>query len=280
MTVQSRPARRLAARKAGLTGFGTAAIRAIAIVVLIVLLAPLVVLVGASFSAVDYVSFPPKGFSLEWYAKFFSDPAFVNALFLSIEVAVMSSLIATMIGFPAAYILIRRRFRGRRFFWTLLLSPLLVPQIILGVALLQVFTAIGLATSFLGLLLAHVVSVVPYVVRTVGASLQLIDRNVEEAAADLGATRFEVLTLVVAPMIKGGLVAGALFAFIMSWVNVEISIFLSVTGGYTLPVVLFNFIEYSITTVVVVAASVAIYVALALVLIVDRIVGMDSAARM
>lgn len=280
MTAASRTRTAGGPRRGRQQGFGVLAIRLFALIVLAVLLAPLVVLVGASFSAVDYVSFPPKGFSLEWYRRFFTDPAFVNALLLSLEVAIAASLIATILGFPAAYVLVRKNFPGRQFVWTLLLSPLLVPQIILGVALLQVFSVLGMATTFAGLLLAHVVSVMPYVVRTVGASLQLVDRAIEEAAADLGATRFEVMTLIVAPMIKGGLVAGALFAFIMSWVNVEISIFLGVTGGYTLPVVLFNFIEYSITTVVVVAASVAIYVALALVLIVDRIVGMDSAARM
>jgi putative spermidine/putrescine transport system permease protein len=267
-------------RKAGATSAGILLIRLAAWLVLGLLLAPLIVLVGASFSSVDYVSFPPRGFSLQWYEKFFADPAFVNSLILSAKIALAASLLATLLGFPAAYILVRERFPGRRLAWTLLLSPLLVPQIILGVALLQIFTAVGLATSFTGLLLAHTVAVVPYVVRTVGASLVGIDPSIEEAAADLGASRLEILALVVAPIIKGGLLAGALFAFIMSWVNVEISIFLSVTGGYTLPVVLFNFIEYSITTVVVAAASIAIYVALILVLMVDAIVGIDSASKL
>lgn len=279
MTVAAAEMRRNTARKAGVTRSGVVLIRVVAWMVLAVLLAPLVVLVGASFSSLDYVSFPPKGFSLQWYAKFFGDPAFVNSLILSAEIAATASILATALGFPAAYVLVRKRFPGRKLAWTLLLSPLLVPQIILGVALLQVFTTLGMATSFTGLLLAHTVAVVPYVVRTVGASLVGIDPNVEEAAADLGASRLEVLMLVVAPMIKGGLLAGALFAFIMSWVNVEISIFLSVTGGYTLPVVLFNFIEYSITTVVVAAASIAIYIALVLVLLVDWIVGIDSASK-
>jgi putative spermidine/putrescine transport system permease protein len=256
------------------------AVRVAAWLVLALLLAPLVVLIGASFSSVDYVSFPPRGFSLQWYARFFADPTFVNSLILSGEIAVLSSAMATLLGYPAAYVLVRKRFAGRRTAWTLLLSPLLVPQIILGAGLLQVFSALGMATTFPGLLLAHTVAVVPYVVRTVGASLLSIDPSVEEAAADLGADRLEVLTLVVAPMIKGGLLAGALFAFIMSWVNVEISIFLSVTGGYTLPVVLFNLLEYSITTVVVAAASIGIYVALVLVILVDWIVGIDSASKL
>ena len=280
MTAVALSIRRNAARKAGITPSALWAIQLVAWVVLAILLAPLIVLVGASFSTLDYVSFPPKGFSFQWYAKFFADPIFVNSLILSALIAVTASALATALGFPAAYVLVRKRFPGRGLAWTLLLSPLLVPQIILGVALLQVFTAFGMATTFTGLLLAHTVSVVPYVVRTVGASLIGIDPKVEEAAADLGASRLEVLALVVAPMIKGGLLAGALFAFIMSWVNVEISIFLSVTGGYTLPVVLFNLIEYSITTVVVVAASIAIYVAFLLVLLVDCVVGIDSASKL
>ena len=119
----------------------------------------------------------------------------------------------------------------------------------------------------------------PYVIRTVTAALVNTDPHIEEAAADLGATRWEVLALVVAPIVKGGLIAGTLFAFIMSWINVEISIFLGVTGSYTLPVILFNFMEYSITTIVVAAASVAIFVSVVMVLIVDRFVGISSISK-
>lgn len=267
-------------RRAGIGTAGAWLIRIVAWLVLALLVAPLVVLVGASFSSSDYVGFPPRGFSLVWYVRFFQDPVFLNALALSGEIAMAASILATLLGFPAAYVLVRKRFPGRELAWSLFLSPLLVPQIILGVALLQFFTVLGVATSFAGLLIAHVVAVMPYVIRTVGAALTTIDPKVEEAAADLGATRAEMLLLVVAPMVKGGLLAGGLFAFIMSWVNVEISIFLSVTGGYTLPVVLFNYIEYSMTTVIVAAASIAIYVAIALVVLIDRIVGLRTASKL
>jgi putative spermidine/putrescine transport system permease protein len=268
------------AQRAGIGNTGLWLIRLAAWLVLIVLVAPLAILIGASFSASDYVHFPPQGLSLAWYGKFFADPTFVNSLVLSGEIALAASALATVLGFPAAYVLVRKRFWGRRLAWNAFLSPLLVPQIILGVALLQFFSLLGIATSFAGLLIAHVVAVMPYVVRTVGATLLSIDVTVEEAAADLGASQLEVLALVVAPMIKAGVLAGSLFAFIMSWVNVEISIFLSVTGGYTLPVVLFNFMEYSITTVVVAAASIAIYVAIVLVLLVDRAVGIHAASKL
>jgi putative spermidine/putrescine transport system permease protein len=255
-------------------------ISSIAWLVLALLTLPLLILVSASFSTSDYVRFPPQGFTLEWYGRFFSDPLFLNSLILSAEIATLSSLLATVLGFPAAYVLIRRRFPGREFVSSLLLSPILVPQIILGVALLQYFTFLGLANSFSGLLVAHSVSVLPYVIRTVGASLSTIDPRVEEAASDLGAGKFLLLPLVVAPMVRGGLVAGALFAFIMSWVNVEVSIFLGVTGSYTLPVVIFNFMEYSITTVVMAAAAVAVYVAVILVVIIDRIAGIHTASKL
>ncbi len=266
--------------KSGLTVGGAWIVKAVAWLVLAMLLLPLVILIGASFADVDYVTFPPIGFSFKWYAAFFNDPAFLNSLVLSLQIAFAAAIAAAVLGFPAAYVLVRKRFPGQALAWNLFLSPLLVPQIILGVALLQFFTMLGIATTFVGLLLAHIVAVIPYVIRTVGASLLMLDPSIEEAAADLGATRLKVLALVVAPMAKGGVVAGALFAFIMSWVNVEISIFLSVTGGYTLPVVLFNYLEYSITTVVVAAASIAIYVAVILVLIVDRIIGIGSASRL
>jgi putative spermidine/putrescine transport system permease protein len=266
--------------RAGLTNGSALIVKTIAWLVLLLLLLPLVVLIGASFADVDYVTFPPVGFSFKWYAAFFNDPAFLNSLILSGKIAIASAFAATVLGFPAAYVLVRKRFPGQALAWNLFLSPLLVPQIILGVALLQFFTMLGIATSFAGLLLAHIVAVIPYVIRTVGASLLTVDPSIEEAAADLGATKIQILVLVVAPVAKGGVVAGALFAFIMSWVNVEISIFLSVTGGYTLPVVLFNYLEYSITTVVVAAASIAIYVAIILVLIIDRIIGIGSASKL
>jgi putative spermidine/putrescine transport system permease protein len=259
---------------------GTILIRIIAYIVIAVLVAPLVVIIGASFAQSNYVEFPPKALSLRWYAAFFADDSFLSAFWLSGEVAALAALCATVLGLPASFVLVRRQFPGRSLLWQLLLSPLVLPQIVLGLALLQMFALFGLSTSFLGLVIAHTVAVVPYVVRTTSAALLNIDPRIEEAAADLGAGQLTTITLVVAPMIKGGVLAGALFAFIMSWINVEISIFLSATGSYTLPVLLYNFLEYSITTVVIVAAAMGIYVAVALVLLIDRFIGIDTAAKL
>ena len=255
------------------------AIRLVAWAILLFLLLPLVILIGASFSTLNYVAFPPTGFTFDWYVRFYEDPVFFDSFLFSIRLAFAASLVSALLGFPAAYILVRKRFPGRDAVLNFFLSPLLVPQIILGVSLLNFLTMLGLARTFLGILAAHTVAVLPYVIRTVTAALVNTDPHIEEAAADLGATRWEVLALVVAPIVKGGLIAGTLFAFIMSWINVEISIFLGVTGSYTLPVILFNFMEYSITTIVVAAASVAIFVSVVMVLIVDRFVGISSISK-
>jgi putative spermidine/putrescine transport system permease protein len=268
------------ARRAGLPGAGVWALRLFAWGVLAAMVAPLAVVVGASFAGESYIEFPPARPGLAWYRAFFADPIFVKSLALSAQLAASAAVVATVVGFLAAYVLVRARFPGRRLAWGLVLSPLIVPQIVLGVALLHFFTLLGLATTYFGLLAAHVVSVLPFVVRTVAAALLGINPQVEDAAADLGANRIETLVLVVAPMVKGGLLAGGLFAFIMSWINVEVSIFLGVTGTYTLPVVLYNFVEYSLTSVVMAAAAIAIYVAIVLVVVVDRFFGLHTAARL
>lgn len=259
---------------------GRLSLRLFSYVMFVILLAPLIILIAASFAKQSYVEFPPTSFSVAGYIAFFTDSVFMRALLLSGEIALTSAIFATLIGFLAAYILVRKDFPGRGFLWGFLLSPLILPQIIFGVALLQFYTLLGFANTYVGLVIGHIVSVIPYVIRTVGASLLTVDPKIEEAAADLGASQLEILALVVAPVVRGGALAGALFAFIMSWVNVEISIFISATGTYTLPVVLYNYMEYSITTAVLAAASIGIYVAILLVLVIDRVVGIHTAAKM
>jgi putative spermidine/putrescine transport system permease protein len=264
----------------GIGPIGRTVLGSISTLLLMLLIAPMLVLVLMSFSSADFVVFPPTALSLKWFYKFFAMGDFLSALLTSFQVAVAASMIATLIGLPAAYVLVRRRFPGRRLLAAVFLSPLMVPQIIVGVGLLQLYTALGGANSLTGLMMAHVVAVLPYVIRTVGAALSTTNRSIEEAAADLGANQVEVLVFVVVPMIKGGVLAAALFALIMSWINVEISIFLTTTGSYTLPVLLYNYMEYSLTPVVVVAGSVSILVAVALVAVIDRFIGLSSAMRL
>ncbi len=263
----------------GIGRTGQTALGAIATAILFVLLAPMIVLVIVSFSSADFVIFPPPGFGLKWYHSFFTTPDFVSAFVMSAEVALGASVAATLLGVSASYVLVRRRFLGRGLLAAIFLSPLMVPQIIVGVGLLQLYSLWGVSNTLFGLIAAHTVIVLPYVVRTVGAALTTVSPRIEEAAADLGANQVEVLVLVVVPSIKGGVLAAALFAMIMSWINVEVSIFLSATGTYTLPVLVYNYMEYSLTPIVIVAAAVSIFVSTLLVLLIDRCVGLQSAMR-
>jgi putative spermidine/putrescine transport system permease protein len=283
MTAATRVVRRRGASRLNSSGIGQvgqATLAATSVVILLILLAPMIVLIIMSFSSNDYVVFPPTTFGLKWYYRFFTTDDFVLAFLTSIEVAAAASVGATLLGIPAAYVLVRRRFVGRGVLQGVFLSPLIIPQIVVGIGLLQLFAWWGVDNTVPGLVVAHVVAVLPYVMRTVGSALSTIDPHVEEAGADLGANQLQVLTLIVAPMIKGAVLAGALFALIMSWINVDISIFLSATGTYTLPVLLYNYMEYSLTPIVIVASSVSIFVAVLLVAIIDRGIGLHNAMRL
>ena len=176
--------------------------------------------------------------------------------------------------------LVRRRFPGRAALKAVFLSPLMVPQIIVGVGLLQLYTAMGAANSVPGLIIAHIVAVLPYVIRTVGAALSTVNRNVEEAAADLGANQLEVLALVVVPMIKGGVLAGASVR-VDHVLDQRRDQHLHFHDRHLHPAgAALNYMEYSLTPVVVVASSVSIPVAIALVAVIDRFIGLGSAMRL
>lgn len=282
MSAASVAARRgsLPANPSGIGKHGQRVLGVLAAAVLLVLVAPMLVVVVVSFSSSDFVIFPPPGFGLKWYGTFVHTPDFVSAFLMSAEVALAASIAATVLGVPASYVLVRRNFRGRRLLSAVFLSPLMVPQIVIGVGLLQFYAWLGLSNSLAGLVAAHTVVVLPYVVRTVGAALLGLSPQVEEAAADLGADTITTLALVVVPIIKGGVLSGALFAMIMSWINVEVSIFLSATGTYTLPVLIYNYTEYSLTPLVIVAAALSMLASALLVLIIDRCVGLSSAMRL
>lgn len=152
------------------------------------LLLPLIVVVGVSITETAYLKFPPQGFTLKWYADFFRDPTYVEALWLSVKLATVSTLVAIVLGIPAALVIARRTFAGRGAVSAIFLSPLILPTIVIGVAILQYAAHMGFARTFLALLIGHTVLVLPYIVRTTLASLAGMEASIEEAAQDLGAT--------------------------------------------------------------------------------------------
>ena len=207
--------------------------------------APIVVVLLASINSSQYFQFPPSGLSLRWYRAVFT-PEWMGPASFSFVLATVSAALATLLGSLGAFAVVRYRFRGREALAALLESPIGVPSIVLGVALLQFFSIAG-AKSLIGfpaLLLAHTVETVPFVTRTAYVSLVGIDRSLELAAMNLGARPWQTLRSVTLPLIKPGLFAGGAFAFVVSFNNVNLSLFLVRPGQITLPIRIMNFLEF------------------------------------
>lgn len=240
----------------------------VALAVVLFLQIPVIVVVLASFSETSYLTIPPQGWTLKWFGVVLTDSAYLSAIRNSLVLAVGSTLISLALGVAASYALFRKMLPGSEALTSLLMSPLIIPSVVIGVALLQYFTLVGLRGGFLVLLIAHVVITVPYIVRSALASLSGIDLSVEEAARVLGANGFTTFRLVTLPLIKPGLVAGALFSFVTSMENVPVTIFLAGPRQTTLPILIFTSVEMgvdpsvaAVSTLLIIATVAALFVA-------------------
>ncbi|MFI5375605.1 MAG: ABC transporter permease [Candidatus Rokuibacteriota bacterium] len=210
------------------------------------LMLPVVVIALASLSRTSYLTVPPRGLTLHWFTQVLGDAEYVQAIGFSVLLALVATAGAVGAGVAASFALIRRRVPGGALVSALLNAPLVFPAVVVGVALLQFYAMVHLNGSFVGLALAHMVITAPYVVRAVTASLQGIDPELEHAARVLGASGPVAFFTVTLPLIRPGVAAGALFAFIVSFDNVPVSIFLLGAGQMTLPVKIFTAIEYGV----------------------------------
>jgi putative spermidine/putrescine transport system permease protein len=210
------------------------------------LLLPVGVVALASLSQTSYLTVPPRGLTLRWFAAVLSDPEYVQAIAFSLGLAAVATLGSLGAGVAASYALIRRRVPGSPFVSALLNAPLIFPGVVVGVALLQFYALIRMNGTLVALAIAHMVITVPYVVRAVMASLQGIDPEIESAARVLGASGPVAFATVTLPLIRPGIAAGALFSFIVSFDNVPVSIFVLGAGQMTLPVKIFTAIEYGV----------------------------------
>jgi ABC-type spermidine/putrescine transport system permease subunit II len=207
------------------------ALRILGILGLCYLTAPVIIVALMSFSSARYLTFPPPGWSTEWYGKFFSDAAWITATLNSFRLGVCVALIATPVGALAAYGLVRRTIPGRRVFTAFLLSPMVVPVIVSAISLYGFYVVLGVNGGFLGILIAHVILAVPLVTISAAGSLRRLNPAIETAAASLGASSARVFLTVVLPNIVPGIVSGALFAFMTSFDELVIAVFV---GGRTI----------------------------------------------
>jgi putative spermidine/putrescine transport system permease protein len=240
---------------------------------------PILIVVLAAFSPSDYFQFPPPGLSIRWFIEFFRLDNMRSAFALSVELALASATIATILGTLAALYLARRGGMLANILQSLFVAPLVFPTIILGVALLLLYKTIGMPV-FSGLLLAHCVVGMPYGFRTVLASAQGLDPSLEEAGQSLGAGPLRTLVLVTLPLIWPGVLSGWLFAFIVSFGELNTALFLTGPGVTTLPIEIFSYLQFQGSQLVIAAAS-SIQIALIVILVavVERIVGIARITR-
>ncbi len=244
------------------------------------MLGPITVVVIESFSAADTMRFPPERLSLRWFWALAENADFLGSFRVSLVLAMVTALISTVAGSLAAYSLVRHRGRGQAGIETLLLAPLYVPRVLLGMALLLTLSKLSLAGSFLGMAVGHVLITLPFVVRTATASLAGIDPALEEAARSLGATWRQSFLRVTVPLMRSGVVSGAVFAFIISFSDVYLALFIAGPATITLPLRLFNYMEWEQTPLVAAVSTVQVALILAIMAVAEKAVGLSNIGRL
>lgn len=248
------------------------------LVVILFLLLPIAVVIPVSFTESSVFRFPPEGFSLQWYGRIRNVDGLLSALWLSAQIAALATVISLTLGTLCAIALVRGRPPGASAVATFMVSPLMLPGLVLGIALLQAAREIGLRDAWWSLLVAHVVITMPFVMRTVLASLALFDFAMVDAARTLGCSYPAALLRVLVPNILPGFVSGALFAFVASFDNYPVSMFLVDVRTKTLPIQLLNHLEVSPDPTLAAVSTLLIGLTVAVLFACDRLIGLRRMA--
>jgi putative spermidine/putrescine transport system permease protein len=263
--------------------FGQSCIWALIVCGLLVIFVPMLLTLYLSVFNEKLILFPPRGYTLSWYGAIL--PNFGGAVAITVELAIFSVVGSLLIGVPAGIALSRYRLRGMGFVSALLLAPLTVPGIALGLAiylflvLIEIETSWPLTGSLLGLVLAHLLVTTPWVVRLSLAALTNHDRAAEEAATSLGAKPLTVIWRVTLPAMRQGIIAAGLFAFIASFGNLEMALFLVAPGVTTLPVAVLQYLEYHIDPLVASVAVAQMVLVGVMLVVLDRFIRLGQVVR-
>jgi putative spermidine/putrescine transport system permease protein len=249
----------------------------VAAATMLFILAPLLVTLTISIEPSPFVTFPPRGFTLAWYGQVLADAEFRQSLAFSTLLALGATAGALALGVPAAFAIVRHEFSGRGAAEAMLLSPLIFPVLITGVALLQMFATLNSNSTPLNMLIAHVLVTTPYVVRTVSGSLLLADTALEDAARTLGANRWTVFRRITVPQIAPGLAAGALFAFMVSFDNFPISLWLADAQHNPVPILVFQRIASVFDPSIAAISTLMIVLSMGIVIAMERVIGLRRA---
>jgi putative spermidine/putrescine transport system permease protein len=239
------------------------------------MLAPILVVCWVGFTPEGFLSFPTDRWSLRWFYAIGRYPEFIAAFWRSLWLGALSSACAVAVSVPAALAIARYRFAGRGAMTGLFMSPLMIPHVVLGIAFLRFFTEIGLGGSFTGLVLSHIVIVLPFALRLTLTSAVGLDRALEHAAVSLGASEGTVLYRITLPLVLPGLVSGWALAFINSFDEVTMTVFIAAPGTETLPVRMFLYIQDNIDPLVTSVSACVIAVTVAALVVLDRGYGLE-----
>lgn len=243
--------------------FGEVALTGFAVLAFAFLMVPSIVVVILSFSSAQFMTFPPPGFSLRWYVAYFNDWAWIEATTRSLIVAIAVTILATALGTAAALAIVRHPIKGTQLLYVLIISPIVVPAVVLAISIYSVFAKWHMIGSYVGLILAHTVLAIPFVVMNVSATLHGIDASLERAAMSMGAPPWVAFRKVLLPLIQPGVFNGAIFAFITSFDEIIITLFIASTRP-TLPKKMYDGIELQVNPTLTAVATIFVVTSAAL----------------
>lgn len=259
-------------------GFGRRVVTVLWVTVLVLfVLAPLIGVLGSSVTEATFWEFPPRSFTLDWYARFFSDPQLVRSLLVSLGTASFAAIVGTVIGILAALVLAGTRAGKSGTARALVLIPLLIPHLTLGVAIFTFYISVGLPINLVTLGAAQLIIVIPMIVGLLVIALESMTPNVQRAAADLGATPYQTFTRVTLPLIRPAVIAAAIIAFIRGFDDASIALFVNSPTTITLPVRMLIEMEHASGPLIAAAGSVLLLIAVVLAVVLERTIGLSRA---
>ncbi len=248
----------------------------ILIVMFVFLIGPFIVIIISSFSSQTVMRFPPEGFSLRWYDKVLNIEMFRTTFWMSLKTGLAATFTALVLGVPVAYTNVKYRYPGKNALELFFSSPAIVPGLVVGFALLRFFIYVSGIPILLGLYLGHTAILFPYTVRVVSASLRNFDAGIEEAAVSLGSSPLHAFFAVVLPNIQSGLIAAFILAFITSFNNVPVSLFLTGPGVATLPIQMLVYMEYYFDPTISALSSIIIVITVIIVQSAEKVLGISK----
>lgn len=250
--------------------------RAISLLYIVFMCAPLVIVIGAAFEPAQILRFPPRGFSFVWFGRVLADPAFLQAAMHSLIVALAASAFSVVLGLLAAHALARGESRHRQTILGILLSPLIIPELVIGLALLQMLALMNVATTLPVLILCHSIVCLPYTVRLLFNGVMSINQNLENASMLLGATQWSTIARITLPLMRSSITAAALFSFLISFDNTVISLFLVDNNTMTLPITIYNYVEFNLDPTIAALSTMLIVLSCILVAVINRVEGLQD----